>query len=291
MPEPTPPDRLHSFDLCEGTIDDYHTLAHLHYRAGPPGPVACVLRIDDRARRTLAAVLVVTRPALRGRWRDLAWPGRYSGAPPRVILTRLNAEVRTIARVVVDPRYRGLGLAAWLVRAYLASPMTIRTEAVAAMGAHVPLFERAGMRRYLLPPARGEARLLDALAHVGADAAALADGTMLARLAADPFIERELRLWARGRGSLRRFADDETTSLLTRAKKHLAPCLAAFTHDASGADPAARARAIDHPLTFFFTPRERTAVLRALRSTRGDRSSALLRALGIKTTFPRENTP
>src|SRR5205823_1709377 len=111
----------------------------------------------------LAAVLVVSMPTLNGRWRELAWPGRFCGGDQRACARRLNEEVRTISRVIVEPRWRGLGVATRLVREYLRSPLTEKTEAAAAMGVCCPFFEAAGMRAWRLEPDRRGVRLLGAL--------------------------------------------------------------------------------------------------------------------------------
>ncbi|HYE01768.1 MAG TPA: GNAT family N-acetyltransferase [Phycisphaerales bacterium] len=139
-------------DLEPGTRADYAALARFHYRAGAPATMVGVVRAVEPGRGELAGVLVVSMPTLNGPWRELAWPGRYAGPDRRRGLRRLNAEVRTISRVVVEPRYRGLGLGRRLVEAYLRRPLTAATEAVAAMGGACPFFARAGMREYEVGP-------------------------------------------------------------------------------------------------------------------------------------------
>ncbi len=112
-----------------------------------------------RAGGDLAGVLVVANPTLNGAWRREAWPRLMAGADKREAARVLNARVRTIARVVVEPRYRGLGVAKALVRAYLRDPCTDHTEALAAMGAVCPFFAGAGMREVPMP-ARPRERML-----------------------------------------------------------------------------------------------------------------------------------
>lgn len=154
-----------------GVPADLAPLARFHYAAGRPGPIAHVLRaIDDNE---VVGVLVASMPTLNGRWRAIAWPGEYDTPDKRANALRLNHDVRVISRVIVDPRYRGRGLAVRLVRAYLANPCTARTEALAAMAHACPFFERAGMRRIDLPPSKADARLLRALATHGLEPADL----------------------------------------------------------------------------------------------------------------------
>lgn len=145
-----------------GVPSDLAPLARFHYAAGRPGPIAHVLRaVDDNE---VVAVLVASMPTLNGRWRAIAWPGDYDTPDKRANALRLNQDVRVISRVIVDPRYRGRGLAVRLVRAYLDDPCTARTEALATMAHACPFFERAGMRRIDLPPSKADARLLRAMA-------------------------------------------------------------------------------------------------------------------------------
>lgn len=140
--------------IAPGCWADYARLSQHHYRLGHPATIDTVLAATHAGQ--LVGVLVTSRPVLNAGWRCRAWGERY--APPatkRAIATRLNAEVRTISRVIVEPRYRGQSIARRLVEAYLANPATTHTEALASMGRWCPFFERAGMTRVAFaPPAR-----------------------------------------------------------------------------------------------------------------------------------------
>lgn len=140
----------------------------------------------------VVGVLVASMPTLNGRWRPIAWPGDYDTPDRRENARRLNRDLRVISRVIVDPRYRGHGLAVRLVRSYLHDPPTRRTEALAAMAHACPFFERAGMRRIDMPPSKADARLSLALSQQGLDATDL-----LRDLPRE--ITPKLRAWARAR--------------------------------------------------------------------------------------------
>ena len=145
-----PADRLL---LAPGCLRDYHALAPFHYRAKRPATVTRVLALFDPAsapdRGAPVAVLVESMPTIHCRSRDQATAGRYrSRGVGDPAIARLNAELRCISRVIVDPRWRGLGLAVALVRQALDTSTTTRTEALAAMGRVHPLFELAGMTAY-----------------------------------------------------------------------------------------------------------------------------------------------
>jgi GNAT superfamily N-acetyltransferase len=173
--EPEP--RMPRPELRRGTLRDYHALAEHHYRAGTPATATRVLVLEDPrptamdrftqrpATPAVIAVLVESLPSLSCRLRDYALHERFgSHLDPRSRARLLNDELRCISRVVVDPRYRGAGLAVRLVREALRTATTPWVEALAAMGRVNPFFERGGMTAYRRPPHPFDQRLTDALA-------------------------------------------------------------------------------------------------------------------------------
>ena len=153
-----------------GTFADYRKLEHFHYAPGRPSvPVGvwrvvyetprhklariarraidCKLQIADcklKTRRVIAVgVLAYPTPASHARERALGLSGPRYG--PK--LEFVNRHVRTIARVIVHPQFRGLGVAALLVRRMCYECPTRYVEAMAAMGDVHPFFERGGMTR------------------------------------------------------------------------------------------------------------------------------------------------
>ena len=187
-----------------GTIADFDALAHHHYRAGRPATWSAILRATDRT-GALAGVLVASHPTLNAAWRERAWPGRYTPGPSpqskRRCARRLNRELRCISRVVVEPRWRGLGVASELVRAYLDQRTAPATEAVAAMGAVSPFFEAAGMTPYRIGPTEADRRLLDALDEAGVPAWALIDKARALRVLRTGWVAGELERWRRDSGA------------------------------------------------------------------------------------------
>lgn len=220
-----------------GDMRDYAALASAHYRPGRPARPARVLvaRLRDDPSGEVAGALVVAHPTLNSPVRALAWPGRYSTGDRRADAGRVNREIRALARCVVDPRVRGLGIATALVRAYLRDPLTARTEAVGAMADLSGFFERAGMMRHELPIREPDARLLDALAHAGVEAWRLAQGTLALGRAvegsSEAFVERELRAWANWGRSHRRWAEAPLEDLFLRACRYVACRPVGFTHE------------------------------------------------------------
>lgn len=212
-------DALARVRVERGSMEDYRALSHLHYRGGCPATVVRVLRAVREVPRwiepsggVLAGVLCVSLPALNSRWRERAWPGVFRSGDKRRDAAQVNALLRTISRVIVEPRSRGLGVATALVRAYLADPITPATEASAAIGAVCPFFEHAGMTPYALGHDLIDTRLRDALAHLGTRPEALV------RRAIGPgsLLRRELITWGRRRKLLGPgVIDDEEVVRLT----------------------------------------------------------------------------
>lgn len=208
-------DLLDEIEVSGGEARDYDLLGAHHYVAGRPARPVRVLTARHGAR--IVGVLVVSMPTLNSSVRELAWPGRYRTGSKRQDAARVNRELRCISRVVVEPRWRGLGVARRLVSTYLADPATPATEAVAAMGRICPFFERAGMTAYSLARRAADARLIDALEHVGALPTALVDVARAEAVAGHPFVQRELRLWANATRATRGLVDAPARDIAVRA--------------------------------------------------------------------------
>jgi ABC-type dipeptide/oligopeptide/nickel transport system ATPase subunit/GNAT superfamily N-acetyltransferase len=256
------------FAIEPGTLNDYRALAAFHYRSHHPGAATSVLRLVHRAPTVVGrflsrkgdetqviGVLVRSMPALACRLRDRATSHRYGDhLAPRERACLLNDEVRCISRVVIDPRFRSLGLAARLVRHALEHPESERllfTEALAAMGRVSPFFEHAGMRRFDPDAAEdgpAQARLLDALAHAGLSPLELAATEhALIRLqemdsAIRAWLMNELRRFLRGAGRLSRqtLADMGARDLINAVRRRLVkPVYFVFQHMTHGGGNAA----------------------------------------------------
>lgn len=224
--------RFNSFDahsivdqlrIERGEFADYKRLSRFHYKAGRPGAVTSVVRMVHAAptvvgrylhrppvanETQVVGVLVISLPHLACQLRDIATCNRYRGLQPRDAAAMLNREVRTISRVIIDPQWRGLGLAVKLVRHALQharDDQQVFTEALAAMGRVSPFFEQAGMIRYDRPfrSRREHARLLDALQRLELEPASLASLRLvhitLQQLgsSASTWLLAELRRWRR----------------------------------------------------------------------------------------------
>jgi GNAT superfamily N-acetyltransferase len=139
--------------LIAADIQAYRVLERYHYCDGAPGPYCAIYALARRTRRCSASgdyagVIVYAPSPLNNAARDIAAGGYFAHRPKSEKLALLNAHVRRISRVIIEPRYRGLGLAVRLVRDTLPKVGVPLIEASAAMGHLHPFFERAGMRPY-----------------------------------------------------------------------------------------------------------------------------------------------
>lgn len=227
----------------------YTHLQRYHYRAGHPATVAkrvcggpaIVAAFDDSvsgAHGGPIGVLLVSMPTLNGSWRAIAWPSlAHDAATPRTLqAARLNACVRCVSRVIVEPRWRAQGVASGLVRWYLQRSITRYTEAIASMGGVCPFFERAGMRAYHLPPTQRDARLLDALAAADEPPAHLLLAERVEELLGRaPWMQRELVRWGQASRSTRSACRGMVVvSLAAMAGRSINSQRMAYAHTAEG---------------------------------------------------------
>jgi GNAT superfamily N-acetyltransferase len=221
-----------SITISNGTINDYRAMARWHYRAG--APATCVRVLAAKHGAETIGVLVVSMPTLNGAWRERAWPGCYTGArvSKQTAAARLNRDIRCISRVIVDPRYRGRGVGARLVRHYLQSPLTRRTEAVAAMGAASPMFTRAGMREWIGERTKRDSRLIDGLHQANLRPWYIADvRAMVRRAHRDRSLEKALRAWAMKHGATRRLTGGPIEDIIAAAARSIVQRPRAYTAD------------------------------------------------------------
>lgn len=141
---------LSQAELVPAGIEAYRALERFHYRDGAPGPWCAIyaMVVPCQKRDAIAGVIVYGPAAMNNAARDAATSGYFAGHSKVDKLALLNAHVRRISRVIVEPRWRGLGLGVRLVRETLALVGAAMVETTAAMGHVHPLFERAGMRPY-----------------------------------------------------------------------------------------------------------------------------------------------
>ncbi len=198
-----------------GSKSDYLALSRFHYREKSLGPYSHIFAIREGhpVRKRFAevvGVIVYRMPSPSLEMRNAATGGVFTGFGGRDgALELLNRNVRCISRVIIDPRYRGLNLAAGLVEKTLERVGVPVVETLAVMGRFHPFFERAGMRAFhgKRPPAC--VRLEEAFSVAGIEAGANPEpNDILSQIRektpqAQNFICSELRLFLQVYGKAR----------------------------------------------------------------------------------------
>jgi hypothetical protein len=170
---------MHRCSVCKklnivvGCMDDYKWLSHYHYRDSRLGPFTNIFAMKSRTRLPgllsdePVGVIVYSMPTPGAQLRNVATNGFFASFDRKTQLALINKNIRCISRVIIEPRFRGLGLASRLVRETMPLLNVPIIEALAVMGAVNPFLEKAGMKAYSAPlPARC-AELIEAFSLVG----------------------------------------------------------------------------------------------------------------------------
>lgn len=165
---------------------DLEQLSGFHYCDKAVGPLSHLYKlIDDHPQRRLSVpivgIIAYGPPSANLAVRNKATGGFFSGFPRAAGLEILNKHLRCIRRVIIEPRYRGLGLAARLVRDTLERVGTPIVEVVSILGRIHPFFQRAGMRSFEPDLDAKTERMIAALEAVGIDRDRLYDGESVHR--------------------------------------------------------------------------------------------------------------
>jgi len=211
------------FKISEGVIDDYERLSRYHYRGDSLGAIARVYILKG-ARAGVAGVLVYTMPMAGCQLRNVALGGVFDGLDRVSRLKLINKNIRRIARVIIEPRFRGLGLATHLVRETMAMMDVPIVESLAVMGHINPFFAKAGMAEYKAKAPTRCVQMTEALSTVGIEQrqfiAPRKVQRMLDKLDADraEFIERQMKdfLLCYGRRKNMSRGIDRTRFILSR---------------------------------------------------------------------------
>jgi len=199
--------------IVPGTRADYESLSHYHYRESHPGPCVAIFALKGKFRTATkletVGVIVYSMPTAGAQMRNVATGGIFAGLDKGTRLALINKNIRTISRVIIEPRFRSLGLAVRLVRETMPIMDVPFVEALAVMGRANPFFEKAGMTRYDVPTSASCVRLIEAFSTVGVNEQDFIDPQLvqqklnkLHRPGID-FIEREMALFLQGYGSRR----------------------------------------------------------------------------------------
>ncbi len=147
---------LKKMSIEEGSINDWYALEEFHYRSGKPFGIKHIFRaiIDN----ITVGIIIYSMPPLSCKGRNIALG--------RVVSTdEVNRDFITISRVVVSPRFRGIGIATMLVRDTMQRVGKRYVESIAIIGRYNPFLVKAGMIVY--EPDGKYTEVMDKLEHYG----------------------------------------------------------------------------------------------------------------------------
>ena len=135
----------------KGNLEDYEKLKRFHYRSKDEKESSS-LRMKDcyklLHRGELIGVIVYLHSYLNLKPRNMVFGDRYVYTSGDLRKARLiNEEIARISRVVIHPKFRGIGLGAFLVKETLLKVNAKVVEVLAVMARYNPFFEKAGMLR------------------------------------------------------------------------------------------------------------------------------------------------
>jgi len=150
---------LDGITFRRGDHSDWSKLAHLHYAAGDPATTHSYHVAEIDGMPGPAGVLVFSYPDLHSAARNLATEEAYKIGGSREAAMRLNREVKKLARIVVAPEVRGIGISRRLIEHAVTQIDARYIETVAAMGTHHNFLKSVGFREVPQTPAEIEARI------------------------------------------------------------------------------------------------------------------------------------
>jgi ABC-type ATPase with predicted acetyltransferase domain len=144
-PEPRECTLLAEVKIREASREEIRKLEHLHYRGKLPSNTTKIYAAYIN--QELAGAIAYTTPHFTLTPRNIALPQYKPTKPYQEYLKRLNRDITRIARVIVAPKYRGIGLGVKLVKETM--PLTGKkyVETLAVMAKYNPFFEKAGMKK------------------------------------------------------------------------------------------------------------------------------------------------
>ena len=216
--------KLHVVRAC---LDDYKKLAHYHYRDGKLTAYAAIfaLRFGDET----VGVIVYAMPSAGLELRNVAADNLFTGFDKRTHLALINNNIRRISRVIIEPRFRSLGLATRLVRETMPQVNVPIVEAIAVMGLVNPFFEKAGMKAYRAKMPARCVQLGEALSMVGIEKDLLIDPQKAQRRlsqlqgAEAEFIKLQIRKFLQSYGKRRQMQTGLERTIYTLSKLTLRP--------------------------------------------------------------------
>ncbi len=199
--------------IVPGCLDNYKQLAHYHYRDSRLGPFERIFALRSEAvgatgTQTIG-VIVYSMPVPGLELRNVATDNFFVGFDRSTQLALINKNIRCISRVIIEPRFRGLGLASRLVRQTMPKTNIPIIEAMAVMGLVNPIFEKAGMKALTAEMPVRCVQFIEAFSMVGIEDPDLIDAEKVQQKLAllsgakAEFIECEIKRFFQSYGSRR----------------------------------------------------------------------------------------
>ena len=150
---------LREIRIEEGCKEDYAELAEFHYRSHRVPVPRKFFKATKNGR--IVGIIAYSFPPFVAACRRKA-------LGTKLPISKLNEVLSCITRVVVHPKYRGIGLGQKLVRETLPKCGTPFVETIAVMAKYNPFFEKAGMKKVCeQKPAREIIKIVSGLLNFG----------------------------------------------------------------------------------------------------------------------------
>lgn len=160
-------------EIVPAKLRDYKKLAEYHYETGCICPTTNIYTIRGRGHHAKAfpdpiAVIVYRMPIPFLTARNTATDD-YFKTPPTLSskLKLINKHIRYIARLIVDPRFRKIGLATWLLKETLTTQTVPIIETLTPIDFTNKIFQKAGFQLYHSPATVRYTRLKKAILALG----------------------------------------------------------------------------------------------------------------------------
>lgn len=160
-------------EVLPATLAEYKTLAPYHYRTEPINPTTQIYKISGKQPHTNSfpnpiAIIVYRMPiiSIRARYHTIK---KYlpKGCTPQERLKFVNKNIQYLARLIVDPRFRKIGLATWLVADTLERQSVPIIETLTPIDFTNKIFQKAGFKLYHTPAPTWYRRFYNALRTIG----------------------------------------------------------------------------------------------------------------------------
>jgi hypothetical protein len=202
---------IRKLQVVQGCLEDYKKLERFHYRDSRLGVYTAifVIKLIKALIAEPIGVIVYTMPSIGVELRNIATGNLFVGFDRKIRLSLINKNIRCIGRVIIEPRFRGLGLASRLVRETMPVMGVPIIEAMAVMGAVNPFFEKAGMKAFTAKMPVRCIQLVEALSIIGVEKEELIDAEKVQRKLEQlgrqerKFIETEIRRFLQSYGKRR----------------------------------------------------------------------------------------